>query len=118
MFGFLLGSIIDIIISVCQVTLYFYTCRGASLDTQNKEGLSPIMKAACQGHVEVVEFLAQENANLKNKDRSDQTIIHLAARHDQADVIEVTVTVYFLLLLSDRSRNFCANWTKTKPMIL
>ena len=69
--------------------LYFLLFSGARLDQQNKAGISPIMIAACQGHVNVVKYLSERNASLENKDKNDQTIIHLAARNDKSSVIKV-----------------------------
>ena len=52
-------------------------------------GITPIMVAACQGHINVVKFLRDKKADLKHKDRNDQTIVHLAAKSDQNSIIEV-----------------------------
>ena len=47
------------------------------------------MAAAINGDLDTVEFLVDMKAELHNKDLKDQSIIHLAAQHDQHDVIEL-----------------------------
>ena len=69
--------------------LYLLFCSEAELNQQNKVGKTPIMIAACQGHVNVVNYLSKKEDNLEIKDRNDQTIIHLAARNGRSLVIEV-----------------------------
>ena len=50
------------------------------------------MIAARQGHVEVVLFLLNQNSNsLWEKDRNDQTILHLAASTNQTAVIKAVL---------------------------
>ena len=51
--------------------------------------MTPIMAAAINGDLDTVEFLVDMKAELHNKDLKDQSIIHLAAQHDQHDVIEL-----------------------------
>ena len=51
--------------------------------------MTPIMAAAVNGDLDTVEFLIDSTAQLHNKDLKDQSIIHLAAQHDQHDVIEL-----------------------------
>merc|ERR1719495_572138 len=67
----------------------FLIDNGAIVDRENSMGITPIMVAACQGHINVVKFLRDKKADLKHKDRNDQTIVHLAAKSDQNSIIEV-----------------------------
>ena len=54
------------------------------------------MAAACEGHVKTVRCLAKEcQAKLDLKDRDDKTIIHLAALHNQHNVIKEILDLDF-----------------------
>ena len=57
------------------------------MDQTTTSGMTPIMAAASQGHIETVKFLADKGASLEKKDKNDQTIIHLAAQNNQDEVI-------------------------------
>ena len=61
--------------------------RGATIDQSTVSGMTPIMAAASQGHINIVKFLANKGASLERKDKNDQTIIHLAAQKNQHEVI-------------------------------
>ena len=63
--------------------------RGARLNQRTDTGMTPIMAAAVNGDLDTVEFLIDSAAQLHNKDLKDQSIIHLAAQHDQHDVSEL-----------------------------
>ena len=52
-------------------------------------GQTAIMAAAVNGHLEIVQYLAeQKGVKLDLKDKNDQTIIHLAAKNNNPEVIE------------------------------
>ena len=61
--------------------------RGAKIDQSTDSGMTPIMAAASQGHINTVKFLANKGASLERKDKNDQNIIHLAAKKNQHEVI-------------------------------
>ena len=77
--------------------------RGARLDQTTVSGMTPIMAAAAQGHIETVMFLADQGASLEWKDKNDQTIIHLAAQNNQDDVIKA------ILDLESTPKDFMVN---------
>ena len=63
--------------------------RGAYINQVTVSGLTPIMTAACfDGHLDIVKYLVERKAELDHKDKNDQTIIHLAAKNNQDEVIE------------------------------
>ena len=77
---------------------------GAYLNQQTAAGLTPIMAAACYPEqLEIVKYLAEKNTVLRYKDRNDQTIIHLAADHNNHKAIEA------ILNLSKTPSNFMVN---------
>ena len=66
--------------------------KGAQIDGDepgDKPGVTPIMIAAIKGHTEIVRFLMQADASLKNRDENDHTILHLAAMNNRHEVLAV-----------------------------
>ena len=70
--------------------------KGAQIDgdepgdkSGDKPGVTPIMIAAIKGHTEIVRFLMQADASLKNRDENDHTILHLAAMNNRHEVLAV-----------------------------
>ena len=55
----------------------------------DKPGVTPIMIATIKGHTEIVRFLMQADASLKNRDENDHTILHLAAMNNRHEVLAV-----------------------------
>ena len=62
--------------------------RGADVNSRTSNGMTPIMAAVSKGHFKSAQSLAKLGANLKLTDKSDQSIIHLAAKKDKHQVIE------------------------------
>ena len=81
----------------------FLVKKGAHLNQITSYGQSPIMAAAVNGHLEIVKYLASKHADLDIKDKNDQTIIHLAAKHNRSSVIEE------ILDLETTPRDFMVN---------
>ena len=75
---------------------FLVTEKGAQIDGDepgdkpgDKPGVTPIMIAAIKGHTEIVRFLMQADASLKNRDENDHTILHLAAMNNRHEVLAV-----------------------------
>ena len=80
--------------------MYF---RRAAIDQSTDSGMTPIMAAASQGHINTVKFLANKGASLEKKDKNDQNIIHLAAEKNQYEVIKA------ILDIESKSKGFMVN---------
>ena len=89
---------------LCKTEFLYCVFSGAYLNQQTAAGLTPIMAAACYPEqLEIVKYLAEKNTVLRYKDRNDQTIIHLAADHNNHKAIEA------ILNLSKTPSNFMVN---------
>ena len=51
--------------------------------------MTPIMAAVTNGYLESAGYLAEKNADLKIRDKNDQSIIHLAAKNNKHKVIKL-----------------------------
>ena len=50
------------------------------IDTPDKQGTTPLMRAIKNGNYELIEFLIEAGANLQATDNSNDTPFHYAAR--------------------------------------
>ncbi len=50
------------------------------IDTPNKKGMTPLMRAIRNGNYELIEFLIEAGANLQATDTKGDTSFHYAAR--------------------------------------
>ena len=64
--------------------------RGASVDTSNKRGLTPLHHAAQHGYSDVVDVLLQSpTADLDAQTRNGDTALHLAAKKGHVNVVDM-----------------------------
>ena len=62
---------------------------GAESDNKNEDEKTPFHMAAERGHVEVVEFILNNDKNAKNDcDEDDNTALHLAASNKMTRTVE------------------------------
>ncbi len=54
---------------------------GASVDAQNEDGVTPLMKAATSGNPELIQVLIAVGADLELRDRQGQTALIVASRY-------------------------------------
>jgi len=64
------------------------------VDWQNEElwGSLPLIAAALNNHVHIVEILIKNGANINLTNRNGNTALHLAATYGRADVIRLLLT--------------------------
>ncbi|XP_051741588.1 60 kDa lysophospholipase-like isoform X1 [Ctenopharyngodon idella] len=62
---------------------------GSDLNMADYDGRSPLHVAACEGHLNVVEYLLNEGADVDAKDRFGDTPLHNAERFRHVDVVEL-----------------------------
>jgi len=85
-----------------------YLNEGAEVDWQNEElwGSLPLIAAALNNHVHIVEILIKNGANINLSNRNGNTALHLAATYGRADVIS-------LLLANGADINVTSHSNKT-----
>ena len=57
--------------------------KGASIDSKNDYGSTPLHLASMKGHLEIVKLLLGEGANIDAKDENGSTPLHWASRHPE-----------------------------------
>ena len=62
---------------------------GVGLDTQGKNGITPVMMAGFEGHVESVKLLHEMKADLNVRNEDGETVIHYAAHNGQTEMLKV-----------------------------
>ena len=65
--------------------LQLLSSKGADLDIEDTDGISPLQYAAIGNHEICVKFLAEKACWLDSFDKHDSTALHLAARHGAYD---------------------------------
>jgi len=53
--------------------------------------MTPLHYAANNGHLSIVEYLANQKADIKEKDRDDWTPLHYAANNGHLSIVEYLV---------------------------
>lgn len=64
-------------------------CRGADIECPDKDSYTPLLTAALLGHTAVVKLLLKRGANLKAKNKEEETAIHLAAEENSIATLKV-----------------------------
>lgn len=62
--------------------------RGANVNIQDDEGVSPLMVAAKAGQLEAVQALIAQGAKIELQDKLGENALHIAAGHGKKDVVE------------------------------
>jgi len=62
------------------------------LASRNKEGRTPLLEAACAGHVEVFKMLLQEGSDLSAVDDQGRTALHVAAKQGRLAIVQLFIT--------------------------
>lgn len=56
---------------------------------KDKAGQTPLQGAVLAGHKDVVEMLLDHRADWKDLNEKKQTVLHLAAKHGQVDIVDI-----------------------------
>ena len=60
---------------------------GANIDAENRQGLTPLMLAAGEGRLEVVQLLLERNADTGRHDYTGRTALNWAERNGRRPVV-------------------------------
>ncbi len=60
--------------------------RSVDADMQDEDGLSPLMKAACNGHAKIAQLLLEKGANTRTTDSNGGTALMMAAEGGHEEV--------------------------------
>jgi len=65
--------------------------HGVKVDTLDSCQWSPLMKAAQNGHEDIVRLLILQGANLEQADKGNYTALLLAASRNHANIVEILI---------------------------
>merc|ERR1712216_161945 len=65
-----------------------------TVNSPNKEGMTPLHFAANTGQVEIAEYLCNHKANVDKQDKNGNTPLHLACANLHLNVVDLLVTKY------------------------
>ncbi len=65
--------------------------RGQSPNTSDSTGRNAVMVAAAAGHVEIIQILADNKANIRVKDKQGRTALYWAAASGQEETVEALI---------------------------
>ncbi|XP_048246396.1 ankyrin repeat domain-containing protein 17-like [Haliotis rufescens] len=71
-----------------QIVEYILSHHIADINSRNKDGLTPVMIAACQGQKKVFDLLCGKGCDLNLTDHKDRTILHAACYGDNVHIVE------------------------------
>ena len=63
--------------------------KGASLDVQNKNGITALHLASDEGHKEVAQLLLDKGAALNVQDKEGRTALHYAIENSKKEVVQL-----------------------------
>lgn len=75
------------------ITTFF--CRESDIEAQDVDNDTPLLTAVEYGSSACVKVLLDRGANIKACDRNDQTVLHIAAKYNEIETIEVSVELCF-----------------------
>lgn len=65
--------------------------NGSNIDIQDNEGLTPLMLAVANNHIDVVRLLLSNNANVEIKDNDGQTALMLASLNGYYEIANLLI---------------------------
>ena len=79
--------------------------QGARVDTRNKNGFTPLLSAADEGHTEVCELLLENGSDLEESESDTQmTALHLAALYGHESLLQLLLSPKYKPNLNIRDR--------------
>ena len=75
---------------ICKLFLFF---SGADIDALTQSQETPLMYAVEEGAIEAARCLLGKNANMNLSNADGQSILHIAAYHNQYDVLKVLLKI-------------------------
>ena len=79
-----------------EVIEFLLKC-GAQIETQDKNGYTPLLLAASEGNAEAVRVLLQSGANIFCMDKEDRTVLYWASMQNHKNVVDVSKIKLLLL---------------------
>jgi hypothetical protein len=64
--------------------------KGVNLNVNNDRGLTPLMRASCLGHSNIVKILLENNAKA-DLERNGETILEMALYNNKVEVVELLI---------------------------
>jgi len=74
----------------CSVIHFPTFSSGANVDLWDKDGLSPLLVAAREGHDDCVATLVELGAKIQMVDNDERSVLHYAAEYDHPKVVKVS----------------------------
>jgi ankyrin repeat protein len=71
----------------------------------NYHGFTPVFRAAESGHVEVLRKLVKHNADIKTRDDTGRTLLHVASRHGHLDFVRLLLGSSVDVNMRDNNRS-------------
>jgi ankyrin repeat protein len=65
--------------------------KKANIEARNKYGSTPLIVAAVNGYVEIVQLLLEKGANIEGRDNEGNTALMSAARHERVMMVELLI---------------------------
>ena len=87
--------------------------KGANLEAKDKDGLTALMVAVYNGHLEVVKYLAECGADLEAKDEEGYTALMTASEYGQLEVVKYLVELGADLEAKDEDGQTALYWAAT-----
>ncbi|KAJ5719185.1 hypothetical protein N7493_007640 [Penicillium malachiteum] len=72
-------------VEIAKILIY----HGASLDEQEKFGLTPLLAAVSNANFEMVKLLLDNGANVENSDRGQRGPLYLASEEGNVDIVRL-----------------------------
>ena len=64
---------------------------GSDIEARDKDNMTPLLTAVTHGEDKTVRVLLEEGANVSALTKGDQSVIHLAAKHNRLTCLQVII---------------------------
>ena len=76
------------------------TRNSSAADARNKTGETPLMYAANLNKMEFVRLLVQFNVSLEYTDHQEMTLLHVACKNGNKELMQVKKTIVYFLIFA------------------